>query len=129
MSDESQLSSSKMGISRRVAKARLFDLRVERVLRYLNHRHPKSDNGHQKLVQSSRTIQITTSLESWHLLGLISSSPSTIFLKDRGESTSMSEGDVSKEPKSCEGPGCRSSKRGRSSTSNLTETSDGVLRR
>ena len=47
MSEESQLSSSKMGISRKVAKVQLFDLWVESHLRYPNHRHPESDNGHQ----------------------------------------------------------------------------------
>ena len=47
MSGESQLSSSKVGISREVAVAPLFDLRVESVLHYPNHCHPESDNGHQ----------------------------------------------------------------------------------
>ena len=60
---------------------------------------------------------------TWKLSGtLISPSPlSTIFL-DRRESTCMSEGDISKVSESCESPGCRSS------ASDLTETSDDVLR-
>ena len=47
ISEESQLSSSKTGIVRKVAKAQLFDPWVENVPRYPIHWHPKSDKGHQ----------------------------------------------------------------------------------
>ena len=47
MFEESQFSSRKVRISREVAKAQLFDLLVESVLRYPNHSRPKSENGYQ----------------------------------------------------------------------------------
>jgi hypothetical protein len=104
----------------------IFDLRIQGDLRHPSHcRRPENDYGRQTHAEQ-RNIKILASPKSSDVLGFISSSPSTIFLKDRGESTSISERDVSKELKSREGPGFRSSKRGRSS--NLTETSGDVLR-
>ena len=67
MSEESQLSSSKTGIAQKVAKTQLFDPWVESVLRYPNHCHPKSDDGHQTRPEqqshpSTHLIRIVTFL-------------------------------------------------------------------